>query len=54
VKAILLQATPNLGFYIGVTVLAILAPRVAAFGYLVIALLMVARVRGDEPVAQTG
>jgi uncharacterized membrane protein len=53
VRAILLQATPNIGFYLGVTVVAVLAPRVAAFGFLVLALLAVIRVRGDEPVTET-
>jgi uncharacterized membrane protein len=53
-RSILRQATPNIGFYLGVTVVAILAPRVAAFGYLVIAVAAVMRVRGDEPIAQTG
>jgi uncharacterized membrane protein len=48
VKAILAAATPNVGFYIGATVLAILAPKVAAVGYLVIAIVVVLRTRGDE------
>jgi hypothetical protein len=30
VRAILAAATPNIGFYVGATVLAIVAPRVAA------------------------
>ena len=47
-KAIQQAATPNLGFYIGVIVLAIFVPRVAAFGYLVIAIIAVMRVRGDQ------
>ena len=48
INAILLATTPNLGFYVGVIVLAIFAPRVAAFGYLVIAVIGVFRARGDE------
>jgi len=52
VNAIMLAATPNIGFYVGVTALAIVAPRVAAFGYLAIAILSVLRVRGDEPAAE--
>jgi TMEM175 potassium channel family protein len=51
VNAILLQATPSIGFYVGATALAIAAPRVAAFGYLVIAVVSVLRARGDEPAA---
>jgi uncharacterized membrane protein len=39
--------TPSIGFYVGVLVLAALAPRVAAFGFLVIAVLAVWRARGD-------
>ena len=38
VNAILIATTPNHGFYIGVIVLAIFAPSVAAFGYLLIAI----------------
>ena len=33
INAMLVATTPNLGFYVGVIVLAIFAPRVAAFGY---------------------
>ena len=52
VNAILVAATPSIGFYVGVTALAIVAPRVAAFGYLVIAVLSVLRARGDQPAAE--
>ena len=48
INAILVATTPNLGFYVGVIVLAIFAPRVAAFGYLVIAIVAVLRARGDQ------
>ncbi len=48
VNAILKAATPSIGFYAGATAVAIVAPRVAAFGYLAIALLGVLRARGDE------
>jgi hypothetical protein len=48
INAILIRTTPNLGFYLGVIVLAIFAPRVAAFGYLVIAVVGVFRAHGDE------
>ena len=47
INAILRATTPNLGFYVVVIVLAILAPRVAAFGYLVIAIITVLRTHGD-------
>ena len=48
VNAILIATTPNHGFYIGVIVLAIFAPRVAAFGYLLIAIVALLRMRGDQ------
>jgi uncharacterized membrane protein len=48
IKAIFAASTPSLGFYVGVIVLAIFAPRVAAFGFLVIAIVAVLRVHGDQ------
>jgi hypothetical protein len=48
VRAILVAATPNLGFYVGATILAIILPKVAAIGYLAIAVLLVLRARGDD------
>jgi uncharacterized membrane protein len=48
INKLLVAATPNLGFYVGVIVLAFVAPKVAAFGYLVIAIVAVLRVRGDQ------
>jgi uncharacterized membrane protein len=48
VRAILVAASPNLAFYAGVTAIALVAPRVAAVGYLVIAVVAVLRARGDE------
>ncbi len=48
INAIMLATTPNLGFYIGVIVLAIFAPKVAAFGYLLIAIVALLRTRGDQ------
>jgi uncharacterized membrane protein len=50
VVAIRRAATPDLAFYAGVIVLAIVAPEVAAVGYLVIALVAVMRTR--NPVSQ--
>jgi uncharacterized membrane protein len=55
VRAVLTAATPNIGFYVGATVIAVVAPRIAAIGYLVIAIVVVLRVRGDEvPTARSG
>jgi TMEM175 potassium channel family protein len=51
VRAILVAATPNIGFYVAATVIAIIAPKVAAFGCLAIAIVAVLRVRGDEVAA---
>jgi uncharacterized membrane protein len=48
VRALARRAEPNLAFYAGFTAFALLAPRAAAFGYLLVAVLLVLRVRGDE------
>jgi len=48
ISAILVASTPNLGFYVGVIILAVFAPQVAAFGFLVIAIVGVLRVRGEQ------
>ncbi len=48
VTAITRLTTPNIGFYVGVVLLALLAPQVAALGYLVIAVVGVFRQRGDS------
>jgi uncharacterized membrane protein len=48
INAILVATTPSLGFYVGVIVLAIFAPRVAAFGFLVISIVVVLRAHGDQ------
>jgi TMEM175 potassium channel family protein len=53
ISALLLATTPNIGFYVTATVVAIVAPRIAAFGYLIIALLSVLRAHGDETEAPT-
>jgi hypothetical protein len=37
-----------IGFYVGVTALALVPPEVAAFGYLAIAIVALLRARGDE------
>ena len=44
-------ATPNLGFYAAVIALALIAPKVAVFGYLAIAIVALMRVRGDRTPA---
>jgi uncharacterized membrane protein len=54
VNAILLASSPRIGFYAGAIALAIVAPRAAAIGYLLIAVVLVLRVRGDEVAAETG
>ena len=48
VNAILVASSPSIGFYAGAIALAIVAPQVAAFGYLAIAVVGVLRARGDE------
>jgi TMEM175 potassium channel family protein len=54
VDAIARATTPNLGVYVGVILLAFIAPKVAAFGFLVIAIVLVLRARGDSgPTATT-
>jgi TMEM175 potassium channel family protein len=40
--------TPSLGFYAAVILLAFIAPKVAAFGYLVIAIVALLRARGES------
>lgn len=44
--AVTLAATPSIGFYVAVIALAILAPQIAAFGFLAIAIVAVLRVHG--------
>ncbi len=53
VKAMTLLTTPSIGFYVVVVLLAFLAPQVAAFGYLLIAVVAVFRQRGDRTPAST-
>jgi uncharacterized membrane protein len=53
VKAVLVASTPNLGFYVGATVLGILLPRVAAIGYLLIAGAAVLRARGGDTAGES-
>ena len=53
VNAIARATTPNLGFYVVIIVLAFLAPKVAAFGYLLIAIVALLRARGDSAPTPT-
>jgi uncharacterized membrane protein len=52
VNAILRASSPSIGFFAGAIALAIVAPRAAAFLYLLIAVVSVLRVRGDEVAAE--
>ena len=51
-NAIFVAATPSLGFYVAVIVLAIFAPRIAVFGFLVIAIVDVLRAHGGKATAR--
>jgi uncharacterized membrane protein len=53
VNAILLATSPSIGFYVGAIVLAIVAPRAAAVGYLLTAVLGVLRARGEEVTVES-
>ena len=48
VVALAAQSSPNLAFYLVVLALAFLAPKVAAFGFLAIAVFAIMRVRGER------
>jgi uncharacterized membrane protein len=52
IDAILIATTPSIGSYLVATVVAIALPYVAAIGYLVIAIVLVLNVRGNEPEAR--
>ena len=53
VDAIARATTPKLGFYLAVILLAFIAPKVAALGYLAIAIFAVLRARGDRAPTTT-
>ena len=53
VVAVTRAATPSIPFFLACIVLAIIAPKVAAFGYLVIAVVTVLRARADKPPTTT-
>ena len=46
VGAIARLIAPSMGFYIGIIALAIVVPRIAAFGYLVVAIIELLRAQG--------
>ena len=46
--ALAAQTSPNLGFYVVVLALAFLSPKVAAFGFLAIAVFAILHVRGER------
>ena len=48
VRALVRAVQPNAGFYVGFTVIAGVAPRVAAFGFLASSIAAVLRTRGDS------
>ena len=54
IQRILHATTPNLGFYMIAILLAIVAPQVAAFGYLVLAILLVLPTTGANLLAPIG
>lgn len=48
IRAMVLATTPTLGFYLAIVAVAIVAPRIAAVGYLVVAVVALMRVHGDR------
>ena len=53
VDAVARATTPKLGFYLAVILLALIAPKVAAFGYLVIAVVALVRAHGERAPTTT-
>jgi uncharacterized membrane protein len=53
INAIALATTPSIGLYLAMLALAIFVPRVAVFGYLVIAIVGMLRIRGDRASGRT-
>ncbi len=53
INELLRATTPNIGFYVGEIVLAIVAPVLAPIRYLLIAILLVLRARGDQEPTTT-
>jgi uncharacterized membrane protein len=52
-RAILRASTPSMAFYAPIIVLAVFAPRAAAIGFLVVAVIAVFRARGETPRGST-
>jgi TMEM175 potassium channel family protein len=52
IAAVSQKTTPTIGFYVAVIALAAILPKVAAFGYLVIAIVALLRVPGDPRARQ--
>jgi TMEM175 potassium channel family protein len=53
INAIAVASTPNIGLYAVIIALAIFAPRVAVFGYLLVAIVGLLRLRGDRLPTRT-
>ncbi len=53
INAIARATTPGIGFYVVFIGLALLAPRLAVFGYLAVAIVLVLRVRGEHTPPRT-
>jgi hypothetical protein len=51
IRAITILTSPSIGFYVAVVALALVAPQVAAFGYLLIAVVRVFRQGGSRSAA---
>jgi uncharacterized membrane protein len=52
VRRIALATTPTIGFYVGIIALASFAPRLAAFGYVVVAIIGLLRAHGDQDLKE--
>jgi uncharacterized membrane protein len=52
ISAIAIATAPNIGLYVAMIALAFFTPRVAVFGYLVIGIAALTRVRGDSTTAR--
>ena len=53
IKAIAVATAPSIGLYVAIIALAYFAPRVAIFGYLVVAIVALLRMRGDSLPSRT-
>lgn len=48
-QRIAVRSAPSIGFYIAITLLAVVAPRIAAVGYLIIAVSALMTAKGEDP-----